>query len=83
MLWESAGRTYWVHWHMLEILGFEDLEDLMEAADHQGAVISGALSGGELPGEAVSCWGPGWVGDTMTVFLGPFPQCYPPGAGSP
>uniref|UniRef100_F6QEE9 Cullin 9 n=1 Tax=Ornithorhynchus anatinus TaxID=9258 RepID=F6QEE9_ORNAN len=21
VLWESTGRTYWVHWHMLEILG--------------------------------------------------------------
>ncbi|XP_010615947.1 cullin-7 isoform X1 [Fukomys damarensis] len=44
--WESTGRTYWVHWHMLEILGFEeDNEDLMEAADHQGAVVSGVLNG--------------------------------------
>ncbi|XP_004624188.1 cullin-7 isoform X2 [Octodon degus] len=49
VLWESLGRTYWVHWHMLEILGFEeDAEDLVEATDHQEAVVSGAL-GGVLP----------------------------------
>ncbi|KAM6183585.1 cullin-7 [Erethizon dorsatum] len=46
VLWESTGHTYWVHWHMLEILGFEeDIEDLVEATDHQGAVVSGALVG--------------------------------------
>ncbi|XP_005389805.1 PREDICTED: cullin-7 isoform X2 [Chinchilla lanigera] len=49
VLWESVGRTYWVYWHMLEILGFEeDFEDLVEATDHQEAVVSGAL-GGVLP----------------------------------
>lgn len=38
VLWESTGRT-WVHWHMLEILGFEeDIENMVEAADeYQGA----------------------------------------------
>ncbi|KAM6184616.1 cullin-7 [Rhynchocyon petersi] len=44
VLWESTGRTYWVHWHMLEILGFEeDAEDMVEADAYQGAVVSGAL----------------------------------------
>ncbi|XP_037375639.1 cullin-7 isoform X1 [Talpa occidentalis] len=44
VLWESTGRTYWVHWHMLEILGFEeDIEDVVEAEEYRGAVISGAL----------------------------------------
>ncbi|XP_055262621.1 cullin-7 isoform X2 [Moschus berezovskii] len=45
VLWESTGRTYWVHWHMLEILGFEeDIEDMVEAADeYQGAAVSGAV----------------------------------------
>ncbi|XP_022281770.1 cullin-7 isoform X2 [Canis lupus familiaris] len=44
VLWESTGRTYWVHWHMLEILGFEeDIEDVVEANEYQGAVVSGAL----------------------------------------
>nr|KAF6504523.1 cullin 7 [Rousettus aegyptiacus] len=43
VLWESTGRTYWVHWHMLEILGFEeDIEDVVEADEYQGAVVSGA-----------------------------------------
>ncbi|XP_062952643.1 cullin-7 isoform X4 [Cynocephalus volans] len=49
VLWESTGRTYWVHWHMLEILGFEeDVEDMVEADEYQRAVVSGAL-GGALP----------------------------------
>lgn len=44
VLWESTGRTYWVHWHMLEILGFEeDIEVVVETAEYQGAVVSGAL----------------------------------------
>nr|XP_015092906.1 cullin-7 [Vicugna pacos] len=44
VLWESTGRTYWVHWHMLEILGFEeDIEDAVEADEYQGTVISGAV----------------------------------------
>uniref|UniRef100_A0A480X9D9 Cullin-9 n=1 Tax=Sus scrofa TaxID=9823 RepID=A0A480X9D9_PIG len=43
VLWESTGRTYWVHWHMLQILGFEeDLEDVVEADEYQGAVGIGA-----------------------------------------
>lgn len=53
VLWESTGRTYWVHWHMLEILGFEeDIEDAVEADEYQGAVVSGALGRGELQEEA-------------------------------
>ncbi|XP_048661292.1 cullin-7 isoform X4 [Marmota marmota marmota] len=49
VLWESTGRTYWVHWHMLEILGFEeDIEDAVEADEYQGAVVSRVL-GGALP----------------------------------
>ncbi|CAO2607468.1 Cul7 [Lemmus lemmus] len=44
VLWESTGRTYWVHWHMLEILGFEeDIEVVVETAEYQGAVVSGTL----------------------------------------
>ncbi|XP_006882030.1 PREDICTED: cullin-7 [Elephantulus edwardii] len=44
VLWESTGRTYWVHWHMLEILGFEeDIEEMADAEENQGAVGSGAL----------------------------------------
>ncbi|XP_012496297.1 PREDICTED: cullin-7 [Propithecus coquereli] len=51
VLWESTGRTYWVHWHMLEILGFEeDIEDVVAADEHQGAVVSGA------PGRALPSW---------------------------
>ncbi|KAF3831552.1 hypothetical protein GH733_000364 [Mirounga leonina] len=44
VFWESTGRTYWVHWHMLEILGFEeDIEDVVEADEYHGAAVSGAL----------------------------------------
>lgn len=51
VLWESTGRTYWVHWHMLEILGFEeDLEDMVKADACRRAVGSGAQGVGE-PGE--------------------------------
>ena len=51
VLWGSTGRTYWVHWHMLEILGFEeDVEDVVEADEYQWAVVSGAQGVGE-PGE--------------------------------
>ncbi|XP_071661929.1 cullin-9 isoform X4 [Patagioenas fasciata] len=24
VLWQSTGQTYWMHWHMLEIIGFGD-----------------------------------------------------------
>nr|2JNG_A Chain A, Cullin-7 [Homo sapiens] len=49
VFWESTGRTYWVHWHMLEILGFEeDIEDMVEADEYQGAVASRVL-GRALP----------------------------------
>lgn len=24
VLWQSTGRTYWMRWHMLEIIGFGD-----------------------------------------------------------
>ncbi|XP_036103856.1 cullin-7 [Molossus molossus] len=51
VLWESTGRTYWVHWHMLEILGFqEDMGDMVEADEYQGAVVSGAQ------GVALTSW---------------------------
>ncbi|XP_060045824.1 cullin-9 isoform X2 [Erinaceus europaeus] len=33
VFWQSTGRTYWVHWHMLEILGPEEaVEDTAPAA---------------------------------------------------
>ncbi|KAM5262887.1 cullin-7 [Ctenodactylus gundi] len=45
VLWESTGRTHWVHWHMLEILGLEDdTEDETEAAEDQKAAVRGALA---------------------------------------
>ncbi|XP_008064313.1 cullin-9 [Carlito syrichta] len=38
VFWQSTGRTYWVHWHMLEILGSEEAtEDTASAAVEKGA----------------------------------------------
>nr|XP_023399822.1 LOW QUALITY PROTEIN: cullin-9 [Loxodonta africana] len=38
VFWQSTGRTYWVHWHMLEILGPEETaEDTPSAAVEKGA----------------------------------------------
>uniref|UniRef100_A0A8C9DPK0 Cullin-9 n=1 Tax=Prolemur simus TaxID=1328070 RepID=A0A8C9DPK0_PROSS len=38
VFWQSRGRTYWVHWHMLEILGPEETtEDMASAAVEKGA----------------------------------------------
>lgn len=65
-MWESTGRTYWVHWHMLEILGFEeDIEDVVEADENHGAVVSGALGVGEpweKTGSALSKGTVVWLG---------------------
>ncbi|KAL2791862.1 cullin-9 [Daubentonia madagascariensis] len=37
VFWQSTGRTYWVHWHMLEILGPEEAtEDTASAAVEKG-----------------------------------------------
>lgn len=38
VFWQSTGRTYWVHWHMLEILGPEEAaEDGTSGAVEKGA----------------------------------------------
>ncbi|KAM4815980.1 cullin-9 [Urocitellus parryii] len=38
VFWQSTGRTYWVHWHMLEILGAEEATgDSASAAVEKGA----------------------------------------------
>ena len=38
VFWQSTGRTYWVHWHMLEILGPEEATgDSASAAVEKGA----------------------------------------------
>lgn len=38
VFWQSTGRTYWVHWHMLEILGPEEAaEDVASGAVEKGA----------------------------------------------
>ncbi|XP_072845267.2 cullin-9 [Pogona vitticeps] len=39
VLWQSTGRTYWVHWHMIEIIGSgEPLED--EAAQEKASNLT-------------------------------------------
>ncbi|XP_029800663.1 cullin-7 isoform X2 [Suricata suricatta] len=59
VLWESTGHNYWVHWHMLEILGFEeDIEDVVGADEDHGAVVRGA------PGGATAL--PSWRWKPMT-----------------
>ncbi|XP_033279866.1 cullin-9 isoform X2 [Orcinus orca] len=48
VFWQSTGRTYWVHWHMLEILGPEETaEDMASAAVAKGAGT--AVLGTALP----------------------------------
>lgn len=38
VFWQSTGRTYWVHWYMLEILGPEEAaEETASAAAEKGA----------------------------------------------
>lgn len=44
-----------MHWHMLEILGFEeDIEDVIDIEELQELGANGALSIGEL-------WAGGWL----------------------
>ncbi|XP_038616953.1 cullin-7 [Tachyglossus aculeatus] len=52
VLWESTGRTYWVHWHMLEILGLgEAAKDKAPAFPERnvGSGGSWALNPGSSP----------------------------------
>uniref|UniRef100_A0A9L0K731 Cullin 9 n=1 Tax=Equus asinus TaxID=9793 RepID=A0A9L0K731_EQUAS len=50
VFWQSTGRTYWVHWHMLEILGPEEAaEDRASAAVEKGA-------GATMLGTALPSW---------------------------
>ncbi|XP_036724842.1 cullin-9 isoform X2 [Balaenoptera musculus] len=50
VFWQSTGRTYWVHWHMLEILGPEETaEDMASAAVEKG-------SGATVLGTALPSW---------------------------
>ncbi|KAM8778541.1 LOW QUALITY PROTEIN: cullin-9 [Rhynchonycteris naso] len=50
VFWQSTGRTYWVHWHMLEVLGPEEAaEDTASAAVEKGA-------GATMLGTALSSW---------------------------
>ncbi|XP_006860546.1 PREDICTED: cullin-9 [Chrysochloris asiatica] len=69
VFWQSTGRTYWVHWHMLEILGPEEAaEDTSSATVEKGA-------GAALLGTAFPSWN--WKpGDGLysLPYLQPEPQ---------
>ncbi|XP_059100118.1 cullin-9 [Peromyscus eremicus] len=44
VFWQSTGRTYWVHWHMLEILGPEEAPGNSTSASvekREGATVLG------------------------------------------
>ncbi|XP_076413851.1 cullin-9 isoform X2 [Peromyscus maniculatus bairdii] len=44
VFWQSTGRTYWVHWHMLEILGPEEAPGNSASASvekREGATVLG------------------------------------------
>uniref|UniRef100_A0A5F8GYE1 Cullin 9 n=1 Tax=Monodelphis domestica TaxID=13616 RepID=A0A5F8GYE1_MONDO len=45
VLWQSTGRTYWVHWHMVEILG-PVTEDKVAAEPEKGTGSSGPQAPG-------------------------------------
>nr|KAF6461678.1 cullin 9 [Molossus molossus] len=50
VFWQSTGHTYWVHWHMLEIMDPEEAaEDTDSAAVEKGA-------GATILGTALPCW---------------------------
>uniref|UniRef100_A0A5F8GSX7 Cullin 9 n=1 Tax=Monodelphis domestica TaxID=13616 RepID=A0A5F8GSX7_MONDO len=48
VLWQSTGRTYWVHWHMVEILG-PVTEDKVAAEPEKGTGSSGPQLGRGMP----------------------------------
>ncbi|XP_038032978.2 cullin-9 isoform X2 [Anas platyrhynchos] len=39
VLWQSTGRTYWMHWHMLEIIGFGDQWDDPDGQEKEYSLI--------------------------------------------
>ncbi|XP_053456966.1 cullin-9 isoform X1 [Nycticebus coucang] len=54
VFWQSTGRTYWVHWHMLEILGPE------ESTEHTASAAVEKGSGATVLGTALPSrdWNP-------------------------
>uniref|UniRef100_A0A4X2KCB6 Cullin 9 n=1 Tax=Vombatus ursinus TaxID=29139 RepID=A0A4X2KCB6_VOMUR len=49
VLWQSTGRTYWVHWHMVEILG-PVTEDKVAAEQEKGTGVPPSLDWKPLGG---------------------------------
>ncbi|XP_010576169.1 PREDICTED: cullin-9-like [Haliaeetus leucocephalus] len=39
VLWQSTGQTYWMHWHMLEIIGFGDQWEDLAAQEKEYSLI--------------------------------------------
>ncbi|XP_036024179.1 cullin-9 [Onychomys torridus] len=50
VFWQSTGRTYWVHWHMLEILGPE------ETPGHSASAAVEKREGATALGTAFPSW---------------------------
>ncbi|XP_074166944.1 cullin-9 isoform X1 [Sminthopsis crassicaudata] len=48
VLWQSTGRTYWVHWHMVEILG-PVTEDKVTTEPEKGTGSNGPQAPGVVP----------------------------------
>ena len=49
VLWQSTGRTYWMHWHVLEIVGFGDeWEDPAAQEKEHSLIESFNLDTGEI-----------------------------------
>lgn len=48
VLWQSTGQTYWMRWHMLEIIGFGDQwEDPAAQEKERSLIESSNLDTGE------------------------------------
>ncbi|XP_060225533.1 cullin-9 [Meriones unguiculatus] len=69
VFWQSTGRTYWVHWHMLEILGPEEApgDSALEAVEKK--------SGTTVLGTALPSWD--WK-PTDGLYSLPYLQPEPP-----
>ncbi|XP_069879789.1 cullin-9 isoform X1 [Dipodomys merriami] len=60
VFWQSTGRTYWVHWHMLEILGPEEATgDSTLSAVEKGAGATAVGAGADAPVPTSSTF-PSW-----------------------
>ncbi|OPJ81659.1 cullin-9 [Patagioenas fasciata monilis] len=69
VLWQSTGQTYWMHWHMLEIIGFGDQwEDPATQEKERSLIESSNLDTG-VPHELFP-WGARGVQQRMGKLAG-------------